>query len=225
MVIDWNIKIQYIKVMNKTKLTINVFLIIFVFFLSCSKNNNNKVEKIENLDFEVSKVFLKEKEKFNHTIQILSRNPNLNYILRQNAKNNPTSKNLNYEISYLFRANEKFFEINLPLGFIENEKTFWQKDFSDINGIYTNSNLKSFLKENDIAENDFRDLIYFLIKYDLYIIHIRPNEEIIYIEEEYNKGIYYDPETTDVKPDLSPNAKIERLEEHWYIYDDNRDIK
>lgn len=206
------------------KLTIFILLFIINSFLSSCSDNT----KLNSEQFEIKKVFRKDKKKFESIVNLLSENPNLNTIVRRTDDKIPELKKVpksrDYVVSYLIRIIDKDIDIIVPREYSENENLFWQKDFSEIKGRYSNESLTNFLNDN-ISENNFKQIIFFLIDYNLFRIKVRPNEEIIYVENEYYEGIYYDPETTEVKPDLSPNAKIEKLEDHWYYYDDNRDLK
>lgn len=201
----------------------NYFVLLFIillntFFVSC---NNDKKFNSEPID--IKKAFQIDQKKFVKVVKIFADNPILNSIVRRNAKKiiglEKFSSSMDYQYSYLIRIDNHDIDIIIPLEYSENEYLFFEKDFSKIKGRYSDDFLGNFIK-NYISENDLKEIIFFLIKYDLFSIFQRPNEDIIYIEEEYQKGIFFNPEKTNVLPDISPNAKIEKLKDHWYYYDD-----
>ena len=198
------------------------FIFINSFLLSCKSDI-----KINSDQLSIKKAFQIDQEIFNKVVKILIDNPELNSIVRRNVKKikgiEKFSKPMNYQFNYLIRINYQDFEIIIPLEYSENEYLFFEKDFLNIKGSYSDEFLGNFIR-NYISEKELKEIFFFLIKYDLFSIFQRPNEEIIYIEKEYQKGIFYNVDKTNVIPDISPDAKIEKLKEYWYYYDNNRDL-
>lgn len=193
-------------------------ILINSFLLSCSND-----KKLNSDQIDIKKAFQIDQNNFVKVVKILVDNPKINSIVRRNSNKikglEKFSKSMNYQYSYLIRIDNQDIDFIIPLEYSGNEYLFFEKDFLSIKGRYSDEYLGNFIK-NYISKNDLKEIIFFLIKYDLFSIFQRPEEEIIYIEEEYKKGIFYNVEKTNVLPDLPPNAKIEKLKDHWYFYND-----
>lgn len=155
-------------------------------------------------------------------------------IYNQNKIKNITHKNFdncfpftlisdNRNSYYIIASNGESFEIEIDKNY-EDEETFWKKGLEDMVDSHSKRKVNLILKELEIPENLFLEIIHLMNKVDLFAIiteYNRANIKYLKFFVDLNEGLLINPNSVTEEVE-SKTVIRKRINANWfYLYEKN----